>query len=241
MQLPTYVLGGAAVAAGICAYWLLKGPSGPRQGAGKTAGNAQARPTRRTSITPSLGRRRATIASPRTLGRQDTSVLMRSAATARLEAARANCFAGQRYAELEKECARLATAKQTWHDDAFPRTDESMFVTGIPPAGWAIRDGERGKALKNMRIEWHGPWSICGTKRPLGTNSRGERSWLFHCLQGEAHGIDANDVQQGALGDCYFLSALALVATNCVCADGLVDDSLDQAGCFGASLCNPNP
>ena len=130
MQLPPYVLGGAAVAAGICAYWLLKGPSGPRQGAGKTAGNAQARPTRRTSITPSLGRRRATIASPRTLGRQDTSVLMRSAATARLEAARANCFAGQRYAELEKECARLATAKQTWHDDAFPRTDESMFVTG---------------------------------------------------------------------------------------------------------------
>ena len=62
MQLPPYVLGGAAVAAGICAYWLLKGPSGPRQGAGKTAGNAQARPTRRTSITPSLGRRRATIA-----------------------------------------------------------------------------------------------------------------------------------------------------------------------------------
>ena len=111
MQLPPYVLGGAAVAAGICAYWLLKGPSGPRQGAGKTAGNAQARPTRRTSITPSLGRRRATIASPRTLGRQDTSVVMRSAATARLEAARANCFAGQRYADLEKECARLATAK----------------------------------------------------------------------------------------------------------------------------------
>ena len=34
-------------------------------------------------------------------------------------------------------------------------------------------------------------------KRPLGTNSRGERSWLFHCLQGEAHGIDAKVVAEG--------------------------------------------
>ena len=177
MQLPPYVLGGAAVAAGICAYWLLKGPSGPRQGAGKTAGNAQARPTRRTSITPSLGRRRATIASPRTLGRQDTSVLMRSAATARLEAARANCFAGQRYADLEKECARLATAKQTWHDDAFPRTDESMFVTGIPPAGWAIRDGERGKALLTRAVI--GPAMGRERQKHIAGKKSGEAAQVF--------------------------------------------------------------
>lgn len=195
------------------------------------------KPSRRSSITPSLSRRRATLAPPRPyLERRGTTFLMKGAACERLEAARANCFAGQSYADLEVEAQRLVQVRQAWSDECFPHTDESMFVLGVPPAGWTLRDGERGKELKNVRIEWHGPWAICGTKRPLGTNSRGERSWLFHCLEGEEHGMDANDVQQGSLGNCYFLSALALVATNCVCADGLVDDSLDQAGCYGVSL-----
>ena len=75
-----------------------------------------------------------------------------------------------------------------------------------------------------------------GTKRPLAHNSRGEPSWLFHCLEGEECGLDARDVKQGSLGDCYFLSALALVATDTCCADGLVDDALDASGCYGVSF-----
>ena len=38
------------------------------------------------------------------------------------------------------------------------------------------------------------------------------------------------------MGDCYFLTALALVATDTECAAGLIDDSLDHAGCYGVSF-----
>ena len=234
-------LGGAAVL--VASYWFAStseaAPAKPSETSkAEKEKAAKKQPTRRTSITPSLNRRRATLAPqrPAPLLRKSTSVLMKSASSERIDAARASCFAGQDFVELKVEAARLARARQTWTDDCFPRTDASMFVAGVPPRDWKLRDGERGRELKNVRVEWHGPWSICGTKRPLGTNSRGEKSWLFHCLEGEEHGMDANDVQQGSLGNCYFLSALALVATNCVCADGLVDDALDQAGCYGVSF-----
>jgi hypothetical protein len=48
--------------------------------------------------------------------------------------------------------------------------------------------------------------------------------------------MDAHDVKQGCLGDCYFLCALALVATDTCCVDGLVDDVFDASGCFGVSF-----
>ena len=231
----------AGTAALVAFYWLTSTgePAKPAEaGNAEKKSPAKKKPASRQSITPSLNRRRATLAPTQrpALERRSTSVLMKSASSERIEAARASCFAGQDFAALKEEAVGLARARQAWVDDCFPRTDASMFVAGVPPKDWTLRDGERGRELKNVRVEWHGPWSICGTKRPLGTNSRGERSWLFHCLEGEEHGMDANDVQQGSLGNCYFLSALALVATNCVCADGLVDDALDQAGCYGVSF-----
>ena len=75
-----------------------------------------------------------------------------------------------------------------------------------------------------------------GTKRPVGMNTRGQASWLFHCKEGETAGMDDDDVAQGALGDCYFLSALSLVVTEEGCCSGLIDDSLDAAGCYGVTL-----
>jgi len=48
--------------------------------------------------------------------------------------------------------------------------------------------------------------------------------------------MDAQDVSQGSLGDCYFLSALALAATDSDVAATLIDDDLDGACCYGVSF-----
>ena len=177
-----------------------------------------------------------------------------AAAALRVSKARKNCFGAQSYEAVTEQCAGVARA---WSDPDFTHSDSSLVSLSppdlrpltrpaqfenplCPPEGW-LRDGERGAELKNVKLEWHGPWDICGSKRPLGTNSRGEKSWLYHTEGDDANetallGMDAQDVSQGSLGDCYFLSALALAATDSDVAATLIDDDLDGKCCYGVSF-----
>ena len=104
------------------------------------------------------------------------------------------------------------------------------------PEDW-LRDGERGKVLKNMRVEWKTPKDFCLTTRPLGKSERtSEPTWLYDDSGSLEDNQTADDVQQGSLGDCYFLSALALATRDkFVCSD-LIDDSLEAAGIYGVSF-----
>jgi hypothetical protein len=240
-----WVLTAAAVGAAVVwALWHASSSTSTKT-SGKKASNKSERPRtklqgRQITITPSLQRRQATMASmmparPPKLERRRSSVINRDAASERIQEARRNpSHAEQGFEELEEDMEGIKPPR-TWQDPCFPHSDESMFLGGVAPKDW-LRDGERGRVLKDVKVSCEGPWAICGTKRPLGHNSRGEKSWLFHCLDGEDCGMDAHDVKQGSLGDCYFLSALALVATDTCCADGLVDDVFDAVGCFGVSF-----
>ncbi|GMI12142.1 hypothetical protein TrVE_jg34 [Triparma verrucosa] len=138
------------------------------------------------------------------------------------------------YEGLRAECEALPPAR-AWRDDEFKHESSSMFESGCAPEGW-LRDGERGRVLRDVRVVWEGPWAVCGSGRPLGRNTRGEPSWLFHAKEGEEDLMDAEDVQQGSLGDCYFLTALALVSTDTECTASLIDESLEQHGCYGVSF-----
>jgi hypothetical protein len=44
------------------------------------------------------------------------------------------------------------------------------------------------------------------------------------------------DVSQGSLGDCYFLSALALATRDSLECTDLIDDSMELAGIYGVTF-----
>ena len=122
-----------------------------------------------------------------------------------------------------------------------PHDDGSLFVDpDRPPADW-LRDGERGKVLRDVRVEWHPPPKFCATSRPLGRTVAGGSTWLYSDEDGDGHvsaqsAQNADDVVQGSLGDCYLLSALALATRDCGVCEDLIDATFEDAGAYGVTL-----
>ena len=162
-------------------------------------------------------------------------------ASPRVVAARRNVSDGQSWSAMAKEAEELRASGRHWRDDAFPHDDGSLFVDpDRPPADW-LRDGERGKVLRDVRVEWHPPPKFCATSRPLGRTAAGASTWLYSDEDGDGHvsaqsAQNADDVVQGSLGDCYLLSALALATRDCGVCEDLIDATFEDAGAYGVTL-----
>lgn len=94
-----------------------------------------------------------------------------------------------------------------------------------------LRDGERGKPLKlgSNGVSWQPPSRFCATKRPLGRRGDGVATWLY-ADDGTAYDdMNAEDVVQGGLGNCYFLASLAGLCKNypSIC-DELIDETHEE-------------
>ena len=116
---------------------------------------------------------------------------------------------------MRAEAARLTAAGKLWSDPHFSHDDSSLFRDADdPPVDW-LRDGERGKVLKNVRVEWRAPKDFCLSKRPLGkSQASGAPTWLYDDSGSVAENQTADDVQQGSLG----AERVRVCGSGCACA-----------------------
>jgi calpain-15 len=73
----------------------------------------------------------------------------------------------------------------------------------------------------------------------LGKNiTTGQPTWLYDDKEATSTDAEqsADDVSQGSLGDCYFLSALALSTRDALECAELIDDSMEEAGIYGVTF-----
>lgn len=158
-----------------------------------------------------------------------------SSGSARLLSARAHSVEN-----IEEINAELKASGKVWKDpdfghDGFP---------GPSIGDLELKDGERGKPLVigSEGVTWQPPSSFCMSKRPLGTRADGVPTWLYSDNDGDgvvsaAESMEASDIAQGSVGDCYFLSALAsAVWAHPDLCDDLIDETYEESGIYGVSF-----
>lgn len=117
-----------------------------------------------------------------------------------------------------------------FEDACFPADDSSLYISGKAPipgkqatlggsSGRRDRVGEAG-FLAGKKIEWKRPDSI------LDVNAK---PVVFSGL------IEADDIAQGELGNCYFLAALAACAADQSLIKDLIVEDFAQFGIYGTN------
>jgi hypothetical protein len=150
----------------------------------------------------------------------------------RIREARANPFRDPERAHdsetIEEIAAACRKAGREWKDPSFGHADEEVFKN------WPV-------GLDKSAVSWEPPSRYCSTRRPVGKNKHGKRTWLYCDFNGD-----------GALGmaslasapACFVASAACMqltvpyVIATSRCGDGSrVDERLrDRAGFAGRLL-----
>lgn len=227
----------AAAGGGLALFWLLR-----RQSAAASSSESchASTPNGTTpDVTEANSKSRAVVAK---LNNKDWRRPRQTAAdvrpTPRIQAARDN--SAWSLDDVRREAEALRNSGGQWQDAQFPPNDESLFEDpSNPPLDW-LRDGERGHVIQDATLQWKGPESFCVTKRPLGKRCDGKSTWLYSDADSDGMSscldVDAGEICQGSLGDCYFLCALAACVRDMAIADDLIDEEFEDVGIYGVSF-----
>lgn len=125
---------------------------------------------------------------------------------------------------MDRVVARFLQSGECFTDASFPATHESLY--GRSGDGLEDKRWEQLQQLQSVS-----GWARAGKTLP---HSRDDRSLPLALFRGTP---SADDIRQGALGDCYFMSALAVVAKQPELLTKVLEGSHLQAGVFQARLC----
>ena len=142
--------------------------------------------------------------------------------------------------DIETIAAECKASGQPWKDPSFGHDG----FPGDSIGDLELKDGERGKPLVigSDGVTWQPPSNFCQSKRPLGMRADGVPTWLYTDNTGDgvvtaAESMEASDIMQGSVGDCYFLSALSSVIwAHPDLADDLIDETYEELGIYGVSF-----
>jgi len=114
--------------------------------------------------------------------------------------------------------------------------------TGTPIDDSSLKVSERGKQLQNVQVGWKRPPQFCRCRKPIGKTQEGKRTWLYSDETGDGissavESMQVEDIEQGSVGDCYFLSAIcAAISHSPNVADDLILETYEEHGIYGVSL-----
>jgi hypothetical protein len=150
----------------------------------------------------------------------------------------------------------VATCPHSWCDDEFPATQLSIdgkeAAPQTAPAAGTTPQCRCGAAAKKSTVTsdtpnkgrpyFHCATRACGFfswadggQNGGGSRSKGPLGWqrFPHLLIVSDYGFRATDLRQGGVGDCWFMSALAVVAErHDLIARLFADTAINSAGCY---------
>lgn len=143
--------------------------------------------------------------------------------------------------DAAKAAASCRETGQPWKDPDF---GHDSYPEGRSIGTLELRDGERGKPLDlgSNGVTWQPPHKFSPLAKPLGMRADGVPTWLYSDNDGDgivsaAESMEAEDVCQGSVGDCYFLAALgAVIQHHPDLAEDLIDEEFEEQGIYGVSF-----
>lgn len=122
---------------------------------------------------------------------------------------------------------KIIAKDKVWHDDKFRANEESIFDKRITAR---LRKGDLPRKFQINRDNFDRKIEENTWARPTEVY---QSLYDFHLMET----INAHDIEQGALGDCYFLSALSALAEDPKRIRELfLTKETNYAGCYAVQL-----